>query len=95
MSAWGTFCGHLEDPFGPLWLPLGPSGAHGGPGWSFGPNLNHSLPILEIILEAFLASFLDYFSDLVFGGLLTRIWLHFGTVLGPSGTEKTGIFIQR
>ena len=82
----------LRTSRGPFWVPfgppLGPSGAHGGPGWPFGPNFIHSLAILESILEAFLASFLDNFSDLVVGGLLTRIWLHFGTVLGPSGTEK-------
>ena len=70
----------------------GPMVAHGGP---FGANFGHFLALLGATLEAFLALFLDHFSDIVFGGLLARIWLHFGTVLGPSGTEKTGIFIER
>ena len=77
---------------GPMVAHGGPMVAHGGP---FGPNLGHLLVLLEGILEAFLASFLDHFSDVVFGGLLARIWLHFGTVLGPSGTEKLCIFIER
>ena len=51
--------------------------------------------ILGRILEAFLASSFKKISDIVFGGLLARIWPHVGTVLGPSGTEKTSIFIEK
>ena len=49
---------------------LGPSGPFGG---RFGEHSGS-------ILEAVLASFLDHFSDVVFGSILARIVLNFGAV---------------
>ena len=47
------------------------------------------------LLGAFLGSFLDHVSDLVFGSLLARMLVHFGTVWGPSGTQKTATNAER
>ena len=49
---------------------LGPSGPFGG---RFGEHSGG-------ILEAVLASFLDHFSDVVFGSILVRIVVNFGAV---------------
>ena len=98
----GAHLGHLGPTLGPyfgLILPLlTPFGTLWGPCWHMVkkcPNCDRFGDLFWGILEAFLAPFLEHFSDIVVRGLLARIWLHFGTVFGPSGTQKTSIFIER
>ena len=93
---------HWLGPGCHFWVLFWPLGAPGVPSWSpRGPKSGfyQSAPgkwlIFGTILEVFLGSFLDHFSDVFFGGLLASILVNFGAVLEPSGTLKTTKNVQR
>ena len=98
-SRLGALLGNLWGPVGPSWwylgALLGTRGPQRHPKRAPRRSEESFLGRFGSLLEAFLAPFLEHFSNLVFGSLLVRMLVHFGAALGPNGSPKTAKNAER